>query len=53
MKLLKKLKNPECDVFLSDIFYNKKNMISRRIYAKYFKPWKLRFGWMPPHPGIF
>ncbi len=47
-------KNPECDVFLSDIFFiNKKNMISRRIYAKYFKPWKLRFGWMPPHPGIF
>lgn len=27
--------------------------IRRHYKAGHFKPWKLRFGWMPPHPGTF
>ena len=48
---------PSLDVYLSDIaffegtIYNLK--VVRRVRAKYFRPWKLRFGWMPPHPGMF
>lgn len=54
-KVVEKAKrNIDCDVVLTDIFFiNNKNIISRRVNAKNFRPWKLRFGWMPPHPGIF
>lgn len=27
--------------------------ITRHYSAAHFQPWKLRFGWMPPHPGTF
>lgn len=33
---------------------NKKPYHATRYYnAKHFKAWKLRFGWMPPHPASF
>ncbi|MDR9425925.1 MAG: glycosyltransferase family 2 protein [Marinobacter sp.] len=27
--------------------------VSRFYHAGHFRPWKLRFGWMPPHPATF
>jgi glycosyltransferase involved in cell wall biosynthesis len=27
--------------------------VTRYYSAAHFRPWKLRFGWMPPHPGTF
>jgi glycosyltransferase involved in cell wall biosynthesis len=27
--------------------------VRRHYSAAHFRPWKLRFGWMPPHPGTF
>jgi glycosyltransferase involved in cell wall biosynthesis len=27
--------------------------VVRRYSSRAFRPWKLRFGWMPPHPGSF
>lgn len=29
------------------------NTVSRKYRAAHFRPWKLRFGWMPPHPATF
>ncbi len=48
--------HPEVDIFFGDLVFCKQNntTIVTRIYqAKSFKPWKLRFGWMPPHPSTF
>tara|TARA_B100000029_G_scaffold495416_1_gene560390 strand:+ start:334 stop:1131 length:798 start_codon:yes stop_codon:yes gene_type:complete len=45
------------EAVLSDIYFFKESSthhrIVRKVTAQSFKPWKLRFGWMPPHPGIF
>ena len=27
--------------------------VLRKMSAKSFHPWQLKFGWMPPHPGMF
>lgn len=46
--------NKSSEVILTDIFFiNARERISRKVGASYFSPWKLRFGWMPPHPGMF
>jgi glycosyltransferase involved in cell wall biosynthesis len=29
------------------------NTVVRYVRASRFRPWKLRFGWMPPHPASF
>lgn len=51
------LLSPNVDAVLTDVFFTncktRRGMITRVITAKGFRPWKLRFGWMPPHPGIF
>ncbi len=46
----------DLDVLYGDVvFVNSKNVnkILRYYSSKNFKAWKLRFGWMPPHPGSF
>ena len=46
--------NKEFDAILTDIsFANKESYYVRKVSAKNFKSWLLRFGWMPPHPGMF
>lgn len=46
----------EADVVFGDLVYVDRLDISNvvRFYsARNFAPWKLRFGWMPPHPATF
>ena len=46
--------NKEFYAILTDIsFVNKESYDVRKVSAKNFKSWLLRFGWMPPHPGMF
>tara|TARA_B100001250_G_scaffold65148_1_gene51625 strand:+ start:44208 stop:44864 length:657 start_codon:yes stop_codon:yes gene_type:complete len=46
--------NQKIDAILSNVsFINKDKAVIRKISSKNFKHWMLRFGWMPPHPGIF
>jgi len=54
--VIKILRNRKEKVFTSDIVYfkkNKFNTITRYYPAKNFKPDLLKFGLMPPHPGLF
>ena len=47
---------PESDLIFGDVvFVNPKRLdkIIRHYSASHFKTWKLRFGWMPPHPATF
>ena len=45
--------NKEFGAILTDIsFVNKESYYVRKVSAKNFKSWLLRFGWMP-HPGMF
>jgi len=45
------------DAILTNVAFVKGNdqerNITRVVPVKGFAPWKLRFGWMPPHPGVF
>lgn len=45
------------DAILTDVSFISGNDLERTttrvVSAKGFLPWKLRFGWMPPHPGMF
>lgn len=47
----------DIDICLSDIVFFSgqvdKPKIIRKMSAKNFRPWQQRFGWMPPHPGMF
>lgn len=51
------LSYPELSAVLSDVGHckNKSDLVraDRLVSAKYFSPWKMRFGFNPPHPGIF
>jgi len=50
------LQTPECDLVFGDVVFVDQDDLSKvtRYYgAQHFKPWKLRFGWMPPHPATF
>ena len=43
-------------IIFGDLVYfscKKPHKIVRRYASKGFRPWKLRFGWMPPHPSTF
>jgi len=42
-------------VFGDVVFVQPENLglVSRYYRAGHFRPWKLRFGWMPPHPATF
>lgn len=49
-------KNPQSDLIFGDIvFVNPKQLdtVTRHYRSKHFRAWKLRFGWMPPHPATF
>ena len=46
----------KCDIVLGDIeFFDLRRplRIVRKYSAQRFKPYRLKFGWMPPHPGFF
>ena len=48
--------NTNIDAVLSDVIHiddKETRRIKRHYKAKWFKPHRLRYGWMPPHPGIF
>jgi glycosyltransferase involved in cell wall biosynthesis len=47
---------PEVDIVFGDVVFVRPTDLKtlyRHYGAGHFKPWKLRFGWMPPHPGTF
>ncbi|TFY92011.1 glycosyltransferase [Pseudomonas kairouanensis] len=47
---------PDDALIFGDVVFVKPDDLQRvtRVYrAAHFKAWKLRFGWMPPHPGTF
>ncbi|WP_430447031.1 MAG: glycosyltransferase family 2 protein [Pseudomonas piscis] len=47
---------PDSDIVFGDVvFVNSNNLqkVTRLYRGKNFAPWKLRFGWMPPHPASF
>jgi glycosyltransferase involved in cell wall biosynthesis len=49
-------KFPEIDALLTNIAHvsvENELRIDRHYRANWFRPRRLRFGWMPPHPGIF
>lgn len=44
------------DILFGDVVFVDSNDLTKvkRFYSsRNFKPWKLRFGWMPPHPATF
>ena len=44
------------DIVFGDVVFVESSDLAtvKRFYSsRRFKPWKLRFGWMPPHPGTF
>lgn len=48
--------NPSSALVYGDVVFVEPEDLERitRFYsAAHFKSWKLRFGWMPPHPGTF
>jgi glycosyltransferase involved in cell wall biosynthesis len=48
--------HPHSDLIFGDVVFVKPdqlNTITRYYNAQHFKAWKLRFGWMPPHPATF
>lgn len=47
---------PEADMVFGDLVIVKQadlRKVVRYYSSKSFRPWKLRFGWMPPHPASF
>ncbi|MBE8590170.1 glycosyltransferase [Pseudomonas sp. MAFF 301449] len=49
-------RRPESDAVFGDVvFVNPSDLhkVTRFYRANRFAPWKLRFGWMPPHPATF
>lgn len=48
--------SPGLDLVIGDVsFFSPDNLgkAIRSVSASRFKPWQLRFGWMPPHPACF
>jgi glycosyltransferase involved in cell wall biosynthesis len=49
-------RHPNTDIVFGDVVFVRPSdlrAVRRRYGAGHFRPWKLRFGWMPPHPGTF
>jgi len=47
---------PDSDIVFGDVVFvdsDDTDKIVRFYNSARFKPWKLRFGWMPPHPATF
>ncbi|MDQ7987528.1 glycosyltransferase family 2 protein [Pseudomonas sp. G34] len=50
------IRAPEAQLAFGDIVFvdcDDLNTVTRFYGAAHFRPWKLRFGWMPPHPGTY
>lgn len=48
--------SPEAQLAFGDIVFvgsDDLTTVTRYYSAAHFSPWKLRFGWMPPHPGTY
>lgn len=48
--------SPSADVVYGDVVFvspDNLDVVTRHYDASHFKAWKLRFGWMPPHPATF
>ena len=48
--------SPTSDLVFGDVVFVKPDqldVVTRHYRAGHFKAWKLRFGWMPPHPATF
>ena len=48
--------HPDSELVFGDLVYVQPENLQKvvRFYgAGHFRPWKLRFGWMPPHPATF
>lgn len=49
-------RSPACDLIFGDVVFVEPQdltQVTRYYGASRFRPWKLRFGWMPPHPATF
>jgi glycosyltransferase involved in cell wall biosynthesis len=47
---------PHADIVFGDLVFVRPTdlrRVVRRYSSKAFRPWRLRFGWMPPHPASF
>lgn len=47
---------PQAEIVFGDLVFVKPGnlaRVARHYSSKSFRPWKLRFGWMPPHPASF
>ena len=47
---------PPLDLVFGDLVFVKPDdlkRVVRRYTSRSFRPWRLRFGWMPPHPASF
>lgn len=47
---------PEAQIVFGDLVFvaaDDPRRIVRRYSSRSFRPWRLRFGWMPPHPASF
>jgi len=47
---------PKADLIYGDVVFCKvedTKAVTRTYRASHFRSWKLRFGWMPPHPATF
>ena len=44
-------KDLTCQIVFGDVQFWEKGNLVRHYSSKHFRPWLLRFGWMPPHPG--
>lgn len=50
---VKALRERKVDLVFGDVLFFEGDRVVRHYSSKTFKAWKLRFGWMPPHPGSF
>ncbi len=49
-------RQPDLDIVFGNVVFvapEDLSAITRFYRAGHFRPWKLRFGWMPPHPATF
>lgn len=48
--------NPDADMVFGDVVFvdpEQRDKVVRYYSSGHFRSWKLRFGWMPPHPATF
>lgn len=47
------IEKPYVDAVLSSVVQERDGSSTRFLSSKSFSPWKMRFGFNPPHPGVF